>query len=262
MSNPLHSSDLSTSSDMEYPKEMNRDDTENQKEAEYNVSIKSIHSSIMEYAKSNGMKVGDTIESIRVGDGPDSFEHEVTNLDYSTLTLLNVERPITLTCSRKLRNNWLLLQYWWWDMLCCRYWFICPVWGACGSCVNDEDALAIGELLKTNNTLKTLDLDNNNITDVQSIGEGLKTNKTLQKSWLCHNNIIDVQNIGEELKTNNTLTTLHLGNNNITDDGGIQSIIDGLKTNNTLKKLYLHNNQLSDNVRSQLYDIIQYKRDG
>eukprot|EP00942_MAST-04A_sp_MAST-4A-sp1_P009031 g9031.t1 len=40
----------------------------------------------------------------------------------------------------------------------------------------DGDASAIGDLLKTNNTLKKLYLGLNNITDVQSIGEGLKTN--------------------------------------------------------------------------------------
>ena len=56
---------------------------------------------------------------------------------------------------------------------------------------------------------------------------------------------------------------MNISNNDITDDSGIQSIIDGLKTNNTLKKLYLHYNQLiSDNMRSQLYVIEQYKRDG
>ena len=90
--------------------------------------------------------------------------------------------------------------------------------------------------LKTNNTLKVLDLRNNNITDVQSIGEGLKTN--------------------------NTLKILRLENINITDDGGIQSIIDGLKTNNTLKRLDLDSNQLSSNMKSQLNAIQQYKRDG
>ena len=53
-----------------------------------------------------------------------------------------------------------------------------------GKNLTDEDALAIGELLKTNNTLTMTkywcikNLDNNNITDVQSIGEGLKTNNT------------------------------------------------------------------------------------
>ena len=102
--------------------------------------------------------------------------------------------------------------------------------------LTDEDALAIGELLKTNNTLKELRLYNNNITDVQSIGEGLKTK--------------------------NTLTHLYLNNNNITDDSGIQSIIDVLKTNNTLKYLHLQWNQLSSNMISQLKAIQQYKRDG
>ena len=104
-----------------------------------------------------------------------------------------------------------------------------------GKNLTDEDALAIGELLKTNSTLKELYLWNNNITDVQSIGEGLKTN--------------------------NTLTTLYLFNNNITDDSGIQSIIDVLKTNNALKTLWLWNNQLSSNMRSQLKAIEQYKRE-
>ena len=51
-----------------------------------------------------------------------------------------------------------------------------------GKNLTDEDALAIGELLKTNKTLKELSLNNNNITDVQSIIDGLKTNNTLY--WL------------------------------------------------------------------------------
>ncbi len=35
-------------------------------------------------------------------------------------------------------------------------------------------------LLQTYNTLKELNVSNNNITDVQSIGDGLKTNNTLK----------------------------------------------------------------------------------
>ena len=154
--------------------------------------------------------------------------------------------------------------------------------------LTDEDAIAIGEGLKTNNTLTRLYLYNNNITDVQSIGEGLKTNNTLTELYLSNNNIIDVQSIGEALKTNNTLMHLDLDNNNITDvqsigealktnktleyldldnneitdDGGIQSIIDGLKTNNTLDYLSLSKNQLSRNMKSQLNAIEQYKIDG
>ncbi len=76
--------------------------------------------------------------------------------------------------------------------------------------LTDEDALAIGELLKTNNTLKKLVLYNNNITDVQSIGDALKTNNTLKNLVLFNNNITDVQSIGEGLKTNNTLMFLVL----------------------------------------------------
>ena len=49
--------------------------------------------------------------------------------------------------------------------------------------LTDEDALAIGELLKTNNTLTHLYLHHNNITDVQSIGDGLKTNNTLERLY-------------------------------------------------------------------------------
>ena len=52
---------------------------------------------------------------------------------------------------------------------------------------------------------------------------------------------------------------MRLYNNNITD---VQSIGEGLKTNNTLKYLGLYDNQLSDNMKSQLNDIQQYKRDG
>ena len=50
--------------------------------------------------------------------------------------------------------------------------------------------MAIGELLKTNNTLKKLWLNNNNITDLQSIGDALKTNKTLKKELILYNNNI------------------------------------------------------------------------
>merc|ERR1712054_736862 len=58
---------------------------------------------------------------------------------------------------------------------------------------NDGNGLAmvLGDVLKTNNTLTRLDLDNNNITDVQSIGEGLKTNNTLKTLNLNNNQLSD-----------------------------------------------------------------------
>ena len=65
-----------------------------------------------------------------------------------------------------------------------------------------------------------MDLDNNNITDVQSIGEGLKTNNTLTTLSLYSNNITDdggIQSIIDVLKTNNTLQRLDLDNNQLSD---------------------------------------------
>ena len=123
-----------------------------------------------------------------------------------------------------------------------------------------DDVLAIGDVLKTNNTLTELYLSSNNITDVSSIGDALKTNNTLTKLELHNNHITDVQSIGEGLKSNNTLKILTLYNNYITDDGGIQSIIEALKTNNTLKTLRLQYNELSETMKSQLEAVQQYKR--
>ena len=74
------------------------------KEMKQNVYIKSIHSSVAKYVQSYGMKVGDIIETISV-EGPDGFEHEVISLDDTTKSLLNSERPITVTCCRKIYNE-------------------------------------------------------------------------------------------------------------------------------------------------------------
>ena len=202
------------------------------KEMKQNVYIKSIHSSVAKYVQSYGMNVGDIIEKISV-EGPDGFEHEVISLDDTTKSLLNNDRPITVTCCRK-RYNEKLLQYWKW------------------------------RIRKDTNENGVLDLKNQGITinDGIIIGKLFQTNNIVKKLLLFNNNITDVQSIGEGLKTNNTLKILALSNNNITDDGGIQSIIDVLKTNNTLNFLNLSYNQLSDNMKSQLNAIQQYKRDG
>ena len=74
------------------------------KEMKQNVYIKSIHSSVAKYVQSYGMNVGDIIEKISV-EGPDGFEHEVISLDDTTKSLLNSERPITVTCVGKIYNE-------------------------------------------------------------------------------------------------------------------------------------------------------------
>ena len=172
------------------------------KEMKQNVYIKSIHSSVAKYVQSYGMNIGDIIETISV-EGPDGFEHEVISLDDTTKSLLNNDRPITVTCVGK-RYNEKLLQYWKWRIRkdTDKNGYL----DLNNQGITTNDGIIIGELLKTNKTLTGLHLYNNNITDVQSIGEGLKTNNTLKSLYLYNNNITDVQSIGEVLKTNNTLT--------------------------------------------------------
>ena len=82
------------------------------KEMKHNVYIKSIYPSILKYVQSYGMKVGDIIETIYV-DGPKSYDFEVTYLDDATKSILNSERPITLTCCSKIYNE-KYLEYWKW----------------------------------------------------------------------------------------------------------------------------------------------------
>ena len=65
----------------------------------------------------------------------------------------------------------------------------------------------------------------NNITDVQSIGEALKTNNTLETLYLDNNNITDdsgIQSIIDVLKTNNTVHTLDLRGNQLSDNMKLQ----------------------------------------
>ena len=157
------------------------------KEMKQNVYIKSIHSSVAKYVQSYGMNVGDIIETISV-EGPDGFEHEVISLDDTTKSLLNSERPITVTCVGKIYNE-KYLQYW--------KWRIRKDTNKNGELnlshqgITINDIIIIGELLKTNNTLTYLNLSNNNITDVESIGEALKTNKTLEVLDLYNNQLSD-----------------------------------------------------------------------
>ena len=73
--------------------------------------------------------------------------HEVINLDDTTKSLLNSERPITVTCYRKIYNE-KYLQYWKWrigkDTNENGY------LGLNSQGITRNDIIIIGELLKTN----------------------------------------------------------------------------------------------------------------
>ncbi|XP_011270539.1 hypothetical protein, variant [Capsaspora owczarzaki ATCC 30864] len=116
--------------------------------------------------------------------------------------------------------------------------------------IGDEEAKAIAEALKVNNTVTELFLQENDIGDVgaQAIAEALKVNTKLTTVYLYNNLIGDVgaHAIAEALKMNTTLTTLYLGKNQI-GDVGAQAIAEALKVNTTLKELYLERNFISEN---------------
>ncbi|KAG0313590.1 hypothetical protein BGZ99_008727 [Dissophora globulifera] len=108
----------------------------------------------------------------------------------------------------------------------------------------------LAEMLKTNSTLVTWYLYNNNIGDngAQALSKSLKANSAPIILDFERNSIEDngVQALSEALKTNSTLNTLRLWNNSI-GDSGAQALSDALKTNSTLTTLDLNYNKIGGN---------------
>nr|WP_253308493.1 tetratricopeptide repeat protein [Rickettsia endosymbiont of Ceutorhynchus assimilis] len=115
--------------------------------------------------------------------------------------------------------------------------------------IGAEGAKALAEAIKINKSITQLDLHNNQIGDegAKAIVEGLKTNNSITWLYLHHNQIGDegAKAIGEGLKTNNSLTLLDLQSNQIGAEGA-KSIGEGLKTNNSLTCLVLYSNQIGN----------------
>ena len=88
--------------------------------------------------------------------------------------------------------------------------------------IGDQGATAIGEALKVNGALTTLDLDYNEIGDhgATAIADALKVNGVLTTLWLTNNKIGDqgASAIGEALKFNDALKLkeLWVGSTNAT----------------------------------------------
>ena len=143
-----------------------------------------------------------------------------------------------------------------------------------GQCDGDGVSfIAFG--LCTNRTICTLDVSNNNISDIgtQEIAKALHENTTLQTLNISYNNIkvdgaraiagalhenrelqnLDISNnnihvkgarvIAEALYENRTLQKLDFSNNNILDDGAI-AISECIKKNSALQQLVISGNKL------------------
>ncbi|KAK3749455.1 hypothetical protein QZH41_013429 [Actinostola sp. cb2023] len=124
-----------------------------------------------------------------------------------------------------------------------------------------SDGQCIGAMLKTNTTLRLLDLRNNSLQDLGlgHICEGLseQTEDGLQ-TLVLWNNQLTYQGMGylsRALVSLKNLQTLNLGHNRLTNEG-IHSLKDGLLINKSLQRLGLLNTRLSSEGVIALAEVI------
>ena len=119
----------------------------------------------------------------------------------------------------------------------------------------------LSEILKTNKTIKTLDLRSSSLTGgIKQVTDSLFNNKTLEQLVLFNVTDItdeDITHLSTMLSSNTTLKVLELYNCNITDNG-VRYICEGLTKNQTLTELDIGGNrQITSVSTSTIADLIQ-----
>ena len=119
----------------------------------------------------------------------------------------------------------------------------------------------LSEILKTNKTIKRLQLESSSLTGgIKQVSDSLCNNETLVQLWLYHVTGItdeDMTHLSTILATNTTLKGLRLYNCNITDNG-VRYICEGLTKNQTLTELNIGGNpQITSVSTSTIADLIQ-----
>ena len=119
----------------------------------------------------------------------------------------------------------------------------------------------LSEILKTNKTIKTLDLLSSSLTGgIKQVSNSLFNNRTLEQLLLSVVTGItdeDMTHLSTILATNTTLKGLYLFNCNITDNG-VRYICEGLTKNQTLTTLDISRNlQITSVSTSTITDLIQ-----
>ena len=119
----------------------------------------------------------------------------------------------------------------------------------------------LSEILKTNKTIKTLQLSSSSLTGgIKQVSDSLFDNKTLEQLWLS--NVTDIEDedmthLSTMLAKNTTLKVLELYNCNITDNG-FRYICEGLTKNRTLTTLSIsRNHQITSVSTSTIAELIQ-----
>lgn len=116
-----------------------------------------------------------------------------------------------------------------------------------------------------NNTLRTLILQKNRITDkgARYLAEMLKTNETLLWLYLGENEISNegVRLIAQAIEQeNHSLEMLILSSNKLITDLSIDYIVSMLEKNQSLKKLWIDGCHMSDRGKQRLEKIEQSKK--
>ena len=127
--------------------------------------------------------------------------------------------------------------------------------------LDSKCVLILSEILKTNKTIKKLELSFSSLTGViKQVSDNLFNNKTLEKLWLSDVTDItdeDITHLSTMLSSNTTLKELELINCNITDNG-VRYICEGLTKNQTLTMLRIgYNPQITSVSTSTIADLIQ-----
>ena len=106
-----------------------------------------------------------------------------------------------------------------------------------------------GSALRINNTLKSLNISDNDISDTKmnDVVEALYYNKTLQFLDISNNKLSShtTEYLAHALGYNNYLSLLALGSNSIGDEGAIH-LASALKQNMALTSLYLRDNMITN----------------
>ncbi|KAM9466929.1 uncharacterized protein Hap1MRO34_015898 [Clarias gariepinus] len=106
-----------------------------------------------------------------------------------------------------------------------------------------HDSMQLGELLKYNRTLQTLDLSNNAISDsgLEELSDGLRGQKAGLRTLVLHNNQIThrgMTHLGSVLPFLRTLEMLDLSDNDL-EDRGLHTLKEALICNRSITRLVL-----------------------
>lgn len=137
-----------------------------------------------------------------------------------------------------------------------------------GEDITEKEVVAIAELLKTNNFIKTLNLIHTGITDkgAEVLANALSTNDSLHTLHLDKNAIgnTGVRAIGAWLQHNRSITRISLRKNNINDEG-LDGLLADVSTNSFLFQMDVLRNPVSAEKekysREQIKDNFRKGRD-